>query len=164
MRTSVKLWADPFGNPIRRRVCPTTPTLSARTKPRCLRSMQFQCSRVAKAFLDAGENHDKILDLESDNRYAVSGKAYLHAFWVEHGMEASLSRCTGLATKLQRRYPQTLSVTPFCRSGNQDYASGNHRRRSCETMAVFPTALVCTRSAYQRQGKIRLARENFRKA
>ena len=122
-----------------------------------------------ESLLDADKNYDKILDLESDNRYALAGKAYLHALlWVEHGMGASRADAIDYAD--QAAADDILSAERYAAEvlaavGDQDYAKATRIAEDVAASGGISDKLQYALGlALERQGKTRLARENFRKA
>lgn len=122
-----------------------------------------------ESLLEAEKNYDKILDLEPDNRYAIAGKAYLHALlWVEHGMDSSRADAvdfTEQAAREEIESAERYAAEVFAAIGNQDFqnattiAAGVATKGGVSDKLQFGLGL-----ALERQGKIRTARENFRKA
>lgn len=122
-----------------------------------------------ESLLDAEKNYDKILELEADNRYALAGKAYLHALlWVEHGMDTSRPDAVDYAE--QAAMEDIMSAERFAAEvltaiGNQDYAKATRIAEDVASGGGISDKLQFSLGlALERQGKTRLARENFRKA
>ena len=122
-----------------------------------------------ESLLDAEKNYDKILELESSNRYALAGKAYLHALlWVEHGMDSSRPDAVDFAE--QAASEEILSAERYAAQvltavGDKDYAKATRIAEEVAASGGISDKLQYALGlALERQGKIRLARENFRKA
>ena len=118
---------------------------------------------------EAADKYKKVLELESDNPYAIAGLAYLHSLlWVEHGIEASQSQAlqyTSDARLEQIATAERYAAEVLSNVGSKDIAKAKQVAQEVATSGGISDKLYFALGvALEKEGSLQAAKENFRKA
>ncbi|MEE2961351.1 MAG: tetratricopeptide repeat protein [Myxococcota bacterium] len=122
-----------------------------------------------KTMLEAEEKYNEVFKIDSTNDYGVAGMAYLNSFlWAVHGLETAKDKALDYTNRAIEQ--DILSAERYAAEALAAVASGDQKKAQSIVKAVAEKGGVSDKLYFalglslEAEGKVRAARDNFRKA